>query len=66
LNPTRQEEENMEDLLRGVYSRMKEQKVKEKAAKSKVYKENPNPYVAGHGVVLMAVETSEGVWEVTE
>lgn len=45
---------------------MKEQKVKEKATKLKVYKENPNPYMAGHGVVLLAVETSEGVWEVTD
>lgn len=45
---------------------MKEQKVKEKATKSKVYKENPNPYVAGHGVVLLAVESSEGVWEVID
>lgn len=43
---------------------MKEQKVKEKSNKSKAYKENPNPFISGDGIVLLAVENHEGVWEV--
>ena len=65
MNPTRTEEEdNIEDLLMGVYERMKENKVKEKKAKAKPYKENPNPFVPGEGDVLVATLNEEGVWEV--
>lgn len=57
----------MEDLLKGVYERMKEHKMKERSkSKSKIYKENPNPFVAGTGVVVVAVLNSEGIWEVPE
>lgn len=38
--------------------------MKERATKSKAYKENPNPFIAGKGDVLTAVENSEGIWEV--
>jgi hypothetical protein len=66
VNQTRKDEENMEDLLKGVYERMKEHKLKEKATKSKAYKQNPNPFISGDGLVLVAVENSEGIWEVPE
>lgn len=43
---------------------MKEHKLKEKSSRSKAYKENPNPFTTGTGIVVIAVENSEGIWEV--
>lgn len=66
MNPTQIEEENMEDLLRGVYERIKEHKSKDKERKVKPrpYQENSYPFVPGDGEVLIAVLNSDGVWEV--
>jgi hypothetical protein len=64
LNTAQQDEANMEDLLKGVYERMKEHKLKEKSSKSKAYKENRHPFTPGEGVVVEAFENSEGIWEV--
>ena len=65
LRPTTVDDENMEDLLRGVFREMKSKAKPKTSARSGSKYKNPNPFSPGEGEVLVASENEDGTWEVS-
>lgn len=56
--------QDAEEFFRDFQRNFQEQKAKQAKTSAKPKYENPNPFTEGDGDVLVAVENSEGMWEV--